>query len=384
MTFPHVVAVRRGRMHPHFDEPAPDDARLFAAYIRAAHGRHRFAAIRELLRALIAKAKSRKHSMKPIGIIGGGLGGLSAACVLAARGHKVILFERNDWLGGKAAQLQRRRLPLRHGADHRHDAVGAAPHLQRGRRAPGGLPRPRAARSAVALLLRRRLVLDLAQNPEAMAQTLDAFAPGTNSGAALPRLHRLQRAARRHLAAPLLLEADRRPARHVRLEGVVRSEDARRRARDAHGPLGRRHRAQVHARSARRADARPLHAVRRLVALRLAGRALRHRPHADRRGRLVSDGRHARRARGAGEARDANSASSSAPARRSRRSSRTAAQVTGVRTDARRGDRAQRRRLQLRLRAHPPRTAQRRGRRRPSSAGASTSPPAPASCSISA
>ena len=44
--------------------------------------------------------------MKPIGIIGGGLGGLSAACVLAARGHKVILFERNDWLGGKAAQLR--------------------------------------------------------------------------------------------------------------------------------------------------------------------------------------------------------------------------------------------------------------------------------------
>ena len=33
--------------------------------------------------------------MKPVGIIGGGLGGLSAACVLAARGYKVILFERN-------------------------------------------------------------------------------------------------------------------------------------------------------------------------------------------------------------------------------------------------------------------------------------------------
>ena len=43
--------------------------------------------------------------MKPIGIIGGGLAGLSAACVLAARGRKVTLFERNAWLGGKAAQL---------------------------------------------------------------------------------------------------------------------------------------------------------------------------------------------------------------------------------------------------------------------------------------
>lgn len=60
MTFPHVVAIRRGRSHPHFDDPAPDDAHLFSAYIRAAHGRLRFAAIRELFGALIHKAKSRK------------------------------------------------------------------------------------------------------------------------------------------------------------------------------------------------------------------------------------------------------------------------------------------------------------------------------------
>jgi phytoene desaturase len=43
----------------------------------------------------------------PIGIIGGGLGGLAAACTLAARGHRVILFEKNSWLGGKAAVLER-------------------------------------------------------------------------------------------------------------------------------------------------------------------------------------------------------------------------------------------------------------------------------------
>ena len=60
MTFPHVVAIRRGRAHQHFDEPAADDAQLFSAYIRAAHGRSRLAAIRELISALIAKAKSRK------------------------------------------------------------------------------------------------------------------------------------------------------------------------------------------------------------------------------------------------------------------------------------------------------------------------------------
>ncbi|MDB6150186.1 MAG: crtP [Chthoniobacter sp.] len=44
--------------------------------------------------------------MKRVGIIGGGLGGLASACVLAARGHEVILFERNEWLGGKAAVLE--------------------------------------------------------------------------------------------------------------------------------------------------------------------------------------------------------------------------------------------------------------------------------------
>ena len=38
-----------------------------------------------------------------IGVIGGGLGGLAAACTLAARGYQVVLFERSDWLGGKAA-----------------------------------------------------------------------------------------------------------------------------------------------------------------------------------------------------------------------------------------------------------------------------------------
>ncbi len=44
--------------------------------------------------------------MKRVGVIGGGLGGLASACTLAARGHSVVLFEKNDWLGGKAAVLE--------------------------------------------------------------------------------------------------------------------------------------------------------------------------------------------------------------------------------------------------------------------------------------
>jgi diapolycopene oxygenase len=41
-----------------------------------------------------------------VGVIGSGLAGLAAACTLAARGHEVEVFEKNEWLGGKAAQLR--------------------------------------------------------------------------------------------------------------------------------------------------------------------------------------------------------------------------------------------------------------------------------------
>ena len=41
-----------------------------------------------------------------VAVVGSGLAGLSAACTLAARGHKVEVFEKNPWLGGKAAQLR--------------------------------------------------------------------------------------------------------------------------------------------------------------------------------------------------------------------------------------------------------------------------------------
>lgn len=40
-----------------------------------------------------------------VAVVGAGLGGLAAAVTLAARGHAVTLFDKNPWLGGKAAVL---------------------------------------------------------------------------------------------------------------------------------------------------------------------------------------------------------------------------------------------------------------------------------------
>ena len=45
-------------------------------------------------------------NQQSVAIVGGGLGGLAAACTLAARGYDVTLLERNSWLGGKAAELK--------------------------------------------------------------------------------------------------------------------------------------------------------------------------------------------------------------------------------------------------------------------------------------
>lgn len=54
MTYPQVVAVRRTRWLPHLEEPSRADDRLFAAFIRLAHGRgvrSRLASLRELTKA---------------------------------------------------------------------------------------------------------------------------------------------------------------------------------------------------------------------------------------------------------------------------------------------------------------------------------------------
>ena len=121
--------------------------------------------------------------MKPIAIIGGGLGGLSAACVLAARGHRAVLFERNEWLGGKAAQLN--------GNGFRFDmgpTIVTMPSVLKRIFAEAGVAMEEYLH-LVSLDPQWRCffedgsVLDLNQDATAMSQALDAFAPGTKSGA---------------------------------------------------------------------------------------------------------------------------------------------------------------------------------------------------------
>jgi phytoene desaturase len=145
MTTAKVITTRGGGFRPHFDPLSESDAPTVLAYLRAAHGRTaagRIAAAVRLLVGLvrqgrrgnassgagnapirpassasvrftrpdleIARGNGGVASMKRtetgrVGVIGGGLGGLAAACTLAARGYEVLLLEKNEWLGGKAA-----------------------------------------------------------------------------------------------------------------------------------------------------------------------------------------------------------------------------------------------------------------------------------------
>ncbi len=120
--------------------------------------------------------------MDPVGVVGGGLGGLAAACTLAARGHRVILFEKNDWVGGKAAQLEVEGFRFDMGP-----TILTVPTVLRRIFAEAG----RDLDQAMDL---RRLdpqwrcffedgsVLDLTENTEKMAASLDTYSPGNSQG----------------------------------------------------------------------------------------------------------------------------------------------------------------------------------------------------------
>ena len=122
---------------------------------------------------------ARSH---PVGVIGGGLGGLAASCTLAARGHRVVLFEKNPWLGGKAAVLEAEGFRFDMGP-----TILTVPRVLRRIFAEAG-------RSLEERLELVRLdpqwrcffddgsVLDLVEEVDAMADRIDGFAPGSGGG----------------------------------------------------------------------------------------------------------------------------------------------------------------------------------------------------------
>ncbi|TCH98872.1 phytoene desaturase [Roseococcus sp. SYP-B2431] len=121
-------------------------------------------------------------------VVGAGLGGLAAACVAAARGHRVTLLDKNPWLGGKAAQLF---LDAPDGSGRFRFDMG-----------PTILTVPRVLRRIYAEARRDQTKelplirldpqwrcffddgtrIDLMENVDAMAQAMDGFAPGTGVG----------------------------------------------------------------------------------------------------------------------------------------------------------------------------------------------------------
>ena len=235
-----------------------------------------------------------------IGVIGGGLGGLAAACTLAARGYEVVLFEKNAWLGRQGGRAARSRLSLRHGADDPADALGAEADLRRGRAGPRRRARPDPARSAVALVLRGRLDARPPRRSPPDGRSSSMLSPRAAGPVGLSIAS--STCPRSWTRSRIGTSSGGRSAA-CRTCSTPRPRLVRPRSRTccACGPgaRSRRRSARSSTEPPRRADARPLHAVRRLVARSLAGRPVRHRPHADRRGRLVSAGRDAGRRRGA-------------------------------------------------------------------------------------
>jgi phytoene desaturase len=47
-----------------------------------------------------------RSALKNIVVLGAGIGGLTAAALLAKAGHKVTVIERNDWIGGKSRRVE--------------------------------------------------------------------------------------------------------------------------------------------------------------------------------------------------------------------------------------------------------------------------------------
>ena len=131
-------------------------------------------------------------------VVGGGLGGLAAACTLAARGYAVTLCERNAWVGGKAAVLAEQGFRFDMGP-----TILTIPGVLKRIFAEAG----RDLESALDLVpldpqwrsfFTDGTSLDLVADVAEMRRILDGYAPGSGSGAGYARfmelaerLHRL-------------------------------------------------------------------------------------------------------------------------------------------------------------------------------------------------
>ena len=115
-------------------------------------------------------------------VVGGGFGGLAAACTLAARGYAVTLCDKNAWVGGKAAVLSE--------AGYRFDmgpTILTVPRVLRRIWAEAG----RELETSLDLVpldpqwrsfFTDGTTLDLKADVAAMRATLDEFAPGSGAG----------------------------------------------------------------------------------------------------------------------------------------------------------------------------------------------------------
>lgn len=128
-----------------------------------------------------------------VAVIGGGLAGLSAACVLGARGHEVVLYDKNGWLGGKAAVLEEKGFRFDMGP-----TILTVPRVLRRIFAEAGM----------ALDERLELIrldpqwrcffadgsrIDLVEDIDAMAEGMDRFAPESGAGDGYRRFQGLAR-----------------------------------------------------------------------------------------------------------------------------------------------------------------------------------------------
>ena len=131
-------------------------------------------------------------------VVGGGLGGLAAACTLAARGYAVTLCDTNAWVGGKAAVLAEQGFRFDMGP-----TILTIPAVLKRIFAEAG----RDLADSVDLVpldpqwrsfFTDGSTLDLVSDVAQMRETLNAYAPGTGSGegyarfmALAERLHQL-------------------------------------------------------------------------------------------------------------------------------------------------------------------------------------------------